>query len=205
MIRVAPIPADGVNVRIEPASEWNIPNVPTPSGDEDLDDDMVVQEEKGQVRKDRVAVFSAKRIEMTLGDFLERLSTRKPDQPVFYADGDLRSGALKHDFPFVVDDIKPLTVNTAAHAPMSVIVQNILEHMEPKAQHLWLGTESLSKMHFDAVDNFFAQVVGTKKFILIEPKQTNRMVDGRLHKAYYSYDHQTGSFERDQERGVVTL
>lgn len=85
----------------------------------------------------------------------------------------------------------------------AVCMQCILEHMEPKAQHLWLGKESISKMHFDAVDNFFAQVVGCKRFILIEPKQTNRMVDGRLHKAYYSYDHQNGTFERDQATGVV--
>jgi len=53
------------------------------------------------------------------------------------------------------------------------------------------------------VDNFFAQVVGTKRFILIEPKQTNRIVDGRLHKAFQTFDPETGAFGRDLERGVV--
>lgn len=48
-------------------------------------------------------------------------------------------------------------------------------------------------------------MVGTKRFILIEPKQTNRMVDGRLHKAYYNFDEETGEFNRDKERGVVRL
>jgi len=185
-IRVAPIPPDGVNVRIEPATEWSVPN--GLQGDNE-DEEEVVQEERGMVRKDRVAVFSAKRIEMSIGGFLNRLENHQDGDPMFYADGDLRSGALKNDFPFVVEDIKPLT--------------SVLEHMEPKAQHLWLGKQSLSKMHFDAVDNFFAQVVGTKTFILIEPKQTNRIVDGRLHKAYYSFDPETGTFERDQAHGVV--
>lgn len=183
-IRVAPIPPDGVNVRIEPASEWTVPNAP-----QDDEAEQVLQETRAMVRKDRVAVFSAKRIEMSIGGFLNRLEDHHEGEPMFYADGDLRSGALKNDFPFVVDDIRPLT--------------SVLEHMEPKAQHLWLGKHSLSKMHFDAVDNFFAQVVGTKTFVLIEPKQTNRIVDGRLHKAFYSFDPETGVFERDQEHGVV--
>ena len=107
-IRVAPIPPDGVNVRIEPATEWSVPN--GLQGDNE-DEEEVVQEERGMVRKDRVAVFSAKRIEMSIGGFLNRLENHQDGDPMFYADGDLRSGALKNDFPFVVEDIKPLTVS----------------------------------------------------------------------------------------------
>jgi len=206
-IRVAPIPADGVNVRIEEAAHWDLPNVPgTPASTivgepaaeavEDSDEeDCVVQEERGMVRKDRVAVFSSKRIEMAMGDFIDKCTNHVEGEPILYADGDLRGGGLKKDYPFVEEDILPL--------------QDLLGNddtgvrFRPKAQHMWLGSESTSKMHFDAVDNFFAQVVGTKRFILIEPKQTNRMVDGRLHKAYYNYDEETGEFNRDKERGVL--
>eukprot|EP00656_Telonema_subtile_P019680 TRINITY_DN20907_c0_g1_i2.p1 TRINITY_DN20907_c0_g1~~TRINITY_DN20907_c0_g1_i2.p1 ORF type:complete len:173 (-),score=29.31 TRINITY_DN20907_c0_g1_i2:63-581(-) len=96
-IRVAPVPADGVNVRIDPASEWNLPDPLT--GDED--EEEVVQDERGMIRKDRVAVFSAPRLDMTLGGFLDKLNSSEEGDPVFYADGDLRSGALDQDLSLI--------------------------------------------------------------------------------------------------------
>jgi len=39
-------------------------------------------------------------------------------------------------------------------------------------------------MHYDNFDNLYAQIIGKKKFILVEPGQSHKMVYGRLRKAY---------------------
>ena len=48
---------------------------------------------------------------MAMGDFIDKCTNHVEGEPILYADGDLRGGGLKADYPFVEEDILPLQVS----------------------------------------------------------------------------------------------
>jgi len=71
------------------------------------------------------------------------------------------------------------------------------EALELKRVDLWLGARTVSRMHFDNLDNVFAQVVGSKTFVLARPADGAACQGGkRLRKARQCYTH-PGVFSRE--------
>ena len=79
-----------------------------------------------------------------------------------------------------------------------------LRLLDFKRTDLWLGSETLSTLHFDNYENLFAQLVGEKAlfhrltgalgldlgqdFLLCPPGDTPLLADGRLRKAYATWE-----------------
>ena len=134
--------------------------------------------EPGVVREDVVLAVAAARVHMPLRRFVDLLEPRRSAvAAAFYADG---AGNLARSFPFLADDFAP--------PPMAAMLQL-------KRADLWIGHTSVSRMHYDNLDNLFAQVVGAKTFVLAEPAAAAHLVQGRLRKANYVYEH-PGVFTR---------
>jgi hypothetical protein len=124
----------------------------------------------------QLLVVSALRVKMRLRTFFKRLSA--PDSVSFYADG---AGNLDHSFSFLRDDFAPPPFAQQLHL---------------KRADLWMGGKSISRMHYDNLDNVFAQTVGSKTFILCPPEAGAALQGGkRLRKAARLYTH-PGTFAR---------
>ena len=103
----------------------------------------------------------------------------------FYADG---AGNLAHSFPFLRDGFSE--PQFAAESPL-----------ELKKADLWMGGKSISRMHFDNLDNLFAQVVGRKTFVLARPHEGAKVQGGkRLRKAACRYAHPGRVLARGRRR-----
>ena len=127
---------------------------------------------------DSLLVVSALRVKMRLKTFFKRL--RAPTNHTFYADG---AGNLDHSFPFLRGDFAP--------PPFA-------QHLRLKRADLWIGGNSISRMHYDNLDNVFAQVVGSKTFVLSPPDRGAVLQGGkRLRKAARLYSHPSGEFSRE--------
>ena len=130
----------------------------------------------------KVLVVSALRVKMRLRTFFKRL--KAPDEHSFYADG---AGNLDHSFPFLRGDFSPPA---------------FAAKLQLKRADLWLGGKSISRMHYDNLDNVFAQIVGSKTFVLSPPDSGAAFQGGkRLRKAARLYTN-PGSFTR-QGGGVL--
>ena len=127
------------------------------------------------VDAEQLLVVSASRVKLRMRKFLKLL---RPDSHVaatFYADG---AGNLAHSFPFLKDDFSPPPFAAA---------------LELKRTDLWIGGRSISRMHFDNLDNVFAQVVGSKTFVLAPPDAGAALQGGRrLRKAANAYTQPDG-------------
>jgi len=84
----------------------------------------------------QLLVVSALRVKMRLRTFFKRLSA--PDSVSFYADG---AGNLDHSFSFLRDDFAPPPFAQQLHL---------------KRADLWMGGKSISRMHYDNLDNVCA-------------------------------------------------
>ena len=125
-------------------------------------------------------VVSAMRVKMRVKKFV-RLLRDESVAAGFYADG---AGNLAHSFPFLRDGFSE--PQFAAESPL-----------ELKKADLWMGGKSISRMHFDNLDNLFAQVVGRKTFVLARPHEGAKVQGGRrLRKAACRYAH-PGEFSRE--------
>ena len=127
----------------------------------------------------QLLVVSATRVRMRLRKFL-RLLRAEGTHATFYADG---AGNLEHSFPYLREGY---------FAP-----PGFASRLELKRADLWLGGRSVSRMHYDNLDNVFAQVVGSKTFVLARPADGAAVQGGRrLRKARQCYTH-PGEFSRD--------
>lgn len=127
---------------------------------------------------DQLLVVSAMRVKMRVKKFVRLIGAETPSAG-FYADG---AGNLTHSFPFLRDAFAP--------PPFAAWLQL-------KRADLWMGGRSISRMHYDNLDNLFAQVVGRKTFVLSPPHAGAAVQGGkRLRKAACRYTH-PGSFARD--------
>lgn len=127
----------------------------------------------------QLLVVSASRVRMRMRKFLRLLRPDSSKAVTFYADG---AGNLSHSFPFLRDDFSPPPFAAA---------------LELKRADLWIGGRSISRMHFDNLDNLFAQVVGSKTFVLAPPEAGAALQGGRrLRKAANVYT-QPGGFARE--------
>lgn len=150
----------------------------------------------------QLLVVSAMRVKMRMRKFCRLLSD---PTAAFYADG---AGNLAHSFPFLRGDFSPPPFADA---------------LQLRKADLWIGGRSISRMHCtcqasaplllvrtsdvcahgphartdDNFDNVFAQVVGSKTFVLSPPHEGARVQGGRrLRKAACRYTH-PGQFSRD--------
>lgn len=123
----------------------------------------------GVVHTDRVLAVAAARVEVPIEEFAASLRG-VGNLPKLYADG---ASNLEQSFHFLAGQI-----------PGPPEVGNSLLF---KRTDLWLGSQTLSALHFDNYENLFAQLVGEKEFILCPPGDTAKLVDGRLRKAYASW------------------
>lgn len=136
------------------------------------------------VRDDTLLVVSAKRVVMPLRRFCALLQPAHSAVAAgFYADG---ASNLEHSFGFLSADIG---------------AQPLAETLALKRVDLWLGFRSVSRMHYDNLDNLFSQLVGSKTFVLANPAAGAALVRRRLRKAARAYEH-PGVFSR--EGGGVT-
>lgn len=142
------------------------------------------EQEPAIVNERHLLVVSASRVQMPIKRFL---TLQQPETSgtaaAFYADG---AGNLARSFPFLVSDFTP---------------PSMASKLELKRADLWLGGRSTSRMHFDNLDNVFAQLVGQKTFVLAPPNEGVPLVHGRLRKAVRVYEH-PGVFSRC--RGKLT-
>ena len=124
----------------------------------------------------QLLVVSAMRVKMRLKKFFKLL---KAKEHAFYADG---AGNLAHSFPYLRGDFAPPA---------------FASHLLLKRADLWIGGKSISRMHYDNLDNLFAQVVGSKTFVLSPPDAGAAIQGGRrLRKAARAYTH-PGGFARE--------
>mmetsp|Transcript_59317 Transcript_59317/g.176173 ORF Transcript_59317/g.176173 Transcript_59317/m.176173 type:complete len:325 (+) Transcript_59317:26-1000(+) len=143
-----------------------------------------VEPEPAIVNGRNLLVVNAARVQMPIHRFRSLLLPESSGAAAaFYADG---AGNLARSFPFLASDFAP--------PPMASL-------LELKRADLWIGGRSTSRMHFDNLDNVFAQLVGQKTFVLAPPDEGASLVQGRLRKAARAYDH-PGLFSR--QRGRVT-
>lgn len=133
----------------------------------------------GVIHKDRFLAVAASRIDVPVADFAASLRGQG-SLPSLYADG---AKNLEQSFSFLKPDI-----------PEALEVGSSLAF---KRSDLWLGGATLSTVHFDNVENLFAQLVGDKEFLLFPPQDSNRLVDGRLRKAYATW--RDGRFVRETQ------
>lgn len=124
----------------------------------------------GVVHTDRVLAVAAARIEVTAEDFAASLRG-EGSLPALYADG---ASNLEHSFSFLAHDVS---------SPPAV--GSLLNF---RKTDLWLGGRTLSTLHFDNYENLFAQLVGEKEFVLCPPGDSCHLIDGRLRKAYATWD-----------------
>jgi hypothetical protein len=130
----------------------------------------------------QLLVVSATRVRMRLKKFfnLLRADSKTAGAATFYADG---AGNMEHSFGFLREGF----FSPPAFA----------EALELKRVDLWLGARTVSRMHFDNLDNVFAQVVGSKTFVLARPADGAACQGGkRLRKARQCYTH-PGVFSRE--------
>ena len=126
----------------------------------------------------QLLVVSALRVKMRLHTFLKKLR-QGGCGATFYADG---AGNLEHSFSFLRGDFAP---------------PSFASKLQLKRVDLWIGGDSVSRMHYDNLDNVFAQVVGSKTFVLARPEQGAALQGGkRLRKAARLYTH-PGQFARE--------
>ena len=93
------------------------------------------------VRDDLLLVVAAQRLRMPLGRFTHLLRPSSSGVCAgFYADG---ASNLDHSFPFLRDDVA---------TPHPIAARLHLKRID-----LWLGHRSTSRMHYDNLDNLFAQ------------------------------------------------
>lgn len=134
------------------------------------------EHERNVCDTNHLLVVSAMRIKMRLKKFFKLLNAK---EHAFYADG---AGNLEHSFPYLRGDFSPPQFASALHL---------------KRADLWLGGKSISRMHYDNLDNVFAQVVGSKTFVLSPPDAGAAIQGGsRLRKAARLYTH-PGQFTRE--------
>ena len=88
----------------------------------------------------QLLVVSGMRVKMRLRKFARLLREDSKVEAGFYADG---AGNLEHSFPFLRGDFAP--------PPFAA-------GLELKRADLWIGSKSISRMHYDNLDNVFAQV-----------------------------------------------
>lgn len=128
---------------------------------------------------ENVLVVSGMRVRMRLQKFMRLLRADSAVEAGFYADG---AGNLEHSFPFLKNSFAP--------PPFAA-------ELDLKRADLWIGGKSISRMHYDNLDNVFAQVVGRKTFVLSPPHEGAKVQGGkRLRKAACRYTH-PGQFARD--------
>jgi jumonji domain-containing protein 7 len=132
----------------------------------------------GILHTDRVLAVAAARIDVPIADFVASLRG-EGSLPSLYADG---ANNFDHSFSYLASDL-----------PGALDIGDSLLF---KTLHLWLGGRTLSTLHFDNYENLFAQLVGEKEFLLCPPGDANKLVDGRLRKAYASWCAEDGSFQR---------
>ena len=65
----------------------------------------------------------------------------------------------------------------------NVIVPEWIVSSRP-AIHLWFGRRTTTQLHFDYSNNFFAQLYGSKQFIIFDPRESERL---------YPYHHETAT------------
>ena len=179
-------PVDGVPNRMGARAYWDKWIEASVEWDPDR-----VETTPGVMIKDRVLAVAGDRHRMPVRGFLKYLGDEETSREVesrdgvtFYADG---AGNLEHSFSFLRD-------HAAAHHGWCLpsVADGILLL---KRVDLWLGRRSISRLHFDNLDNLFGQAVGAKRFRLIHPKYSKYIVQSRLRKAWYGYDH-PGQFTR---------
>lgn len=132
----------------------------------------------GVVHEDRLLAVAAERIEIAAADFAAALRG-EGSLPALYADG---AQNATHSFGFLAE--------TLAGTP-AVGDSLLFKHVD-----LWLGGRTRSTLHYDNVENLFAQLVGEKEFLLCPPGDTTHLVDGRLRKAYKTWQGADVGFER---------
>lgn len=135
----------------------------------------------GVVHEDRFLAVAAERIEISAPDFAAALRG-EGSLPALYADG---AQNASHSFGFLAEGL-PGTPAVGGSL--------LFKHTD-----LWLGGRTRSTLHYDNVENLFAQLVGEKEFLLCPPGDTKYLVDGRLRKAYKTWRGEEAMFERTSQ------
>jgi len=172
VIPVAPLSPSRRSSRIESVAEWPLPDAPEP-----LD---------GVLHADRLLVVSAAPVCLPFCEVLASLRSalENPKATTFYSDGASKSNvAVGEPFDFLREDLP--------QAPQ------VGAHLIPKSTHLWLGGQTVSTLHVDNIDSLFCQLVGGKRFLLVPPADTEKLVDGRLRKAFKTWTGAAFSREAD--------
>eukprot|EP00929_Paragymnodinium_shiwhaense_P091194 TRINITY_DN51225_c0_g1_i1.p1 TRINITY_DN51225_c0_g1~~TRINITY_DN51225_c0_g1_i1.p1 ORF type:complete len:757 (-),score=129.04 TRINITY_DN51225_c0_g1_i1:10-2220(-) len=163
-IPVAPLSPSGRDKRIERLSDWPI----APEAAQALE---------GVRHPDRLLAVSAPPVQMPFLKVLDAL--RQPQDTTFYSDGASNSNCKEGgSFGFLAEDVSPAE---------ALVADRFGKHLIPKSTHLWLGGRTVSSLHFDNVENLFCQLVGSKDFLLVPPDDSDKLVDGRLRKAFKTW------------------
>jgi hypothetical protein len=84
------------------------------------------------------------------------------------------------------DDNDEIKVDKDKLAPWDLIGESLLRKGRP---YLWIGDgRTVGKMHFDPYDNILVQLSGSKKFLLIDPSQNERLYEGHMREAEIECD-----------------
>jgi hypothetical protein len=77
--------------------------------------------------------------------------------------------------------------NRAALAPLEPDIGELGDYLTPGPGMMWIGPAgTFTPLHFDLTNNLIAQVVGTKRVILLPPSDTRRLYN---HKHVFSAVH----------------
>ena len=88
---------------------------------------------------------------------------------------------------------------------VNVQIGNLPPLLKGGKAHFWLGDgRTVGKLHFDQFDNLLVQLVGSKKFFLLDPTHNNRLREGHMREALLgaqvTYYHQEQQQQQQQAR-----
>lgn len=107
-------------------------------------------------RNEECFVYPAE-AKMTISEFFDCMNERKPDLVPYLSQ---QNDNLRSEFPELVEDIK-LDIQLAT---------DVFESGAPEAANLWIGDDrSVSSIHKDHYENFYAVISGAKTFTLLPP------------------------------------
>lgn len=107
--------------------------------------------------------FTNLRQQMKFIEFIKLLQKDKLTDNYYY----LQQQSISTDLPELIQDIK-----FPEYFDKKLLVE----------QTIWIGSDgNISPLHYDAMDNLFAQVSGRKRFLLFDPQQTSSLYPFSAH------------------------
>jgi peptidyl-lysine (3S)-dioxygenase / protease len=83
-------------------------------------------------------------------------------------------------------------------APPIIPFPFIHQHQKLHDMLLWLGANTLGKLHFDQYDNIMCPINGTKTFTIFHPHMNENLYEGRIREGFLNINDTTGDFSRTE-------